>query len=369
MYVQLLIIILAFLALKLFPQIGNENNQARQHNRYITFMMILLVLQSGLRHVAVGPDTYSYYVNYFLDVEKSSWQSLWNECLDYYNSGIGKDPGYRLFLKAIQYVLPTFQLYLLGLAAFVFYGLGKLLVRYTSSNYEVLLAMALYQCLYYSFFSITGLRQTMATGFLFLAIPYAVKQKPWQFVFLVLIATTQHKSALLFMPFYLLPHLKHSRTMLFASFAVFVLMWEFGTKIASFLMMGNTFEQYMHYLEGYEGAGAYGFAAFIIVLGILLIYHHKDMVSSIPNTNLVFNSVAVAICLTPLTMIDPSNMRIVQYYSIFALFALPWVISKMNFAKKNVRYIVVTILLTIYTLTRGSEYAFFWQEMALGASY
>lgn len=157
--------------------------------------------------------------------------------------------------------------------------------------------------------------------------------------------------------------------MLFASFAVFVLMWEFGTKIASFLMMGNTFEQYMHYLEGYEGAGAYGFAAFIIVLGILLIYHHKDMVSSIPNTNLVFNSVAVAICLTPLTMIDPSNMRIVQYYSIFALFALPWVISKMNFAKKNVRYIVVTILLTIYTLTRGSEYAFFWQEMALGASY
>ena len=31
--------------------------------------------------------------------------------------------------------------------------------------------------------------------------------------------------------------------------------------------------------------------------------------------------------------------------------------------------IIVTILLTIYTLTRGSEYAFFWQEMALGANY
>lgn len=369
MYVQLLIIILGFLALKLFPQVGNEENQARQHKRYITFMMVLLILQSGLRHMAVGPDTYGYYVDFFLDVEQSSWQSLWDAFLEFLNYGTGKDPGYRLFLKAIQYVLPTFQLYLLGLATFIFCGLGKLFVRYTSSNYEVLVAMALYQCLYYSFFSITGLRQTMATGFIFLAIPYAVKRKPWQFIFLVLIAATQHKSALLFMPFYLLPHLKHSRTMLCASFAIFVLMWKFGSKIASFLMMGNTFEQYMHYLEGYEGAGAYGFAAFIILLGILLIYYHKTIVSSIPNTNLVLNSVAVAICLTPLTMIDPSNMRVVQYYSIFALFALPWVISKMNFAKENVRYIVVTILLTIYTLTRGSEYAFFWQEMALGANY
>ena len=104
-------------------------------------------------------------------------------------------------------------------------------------------------------------------------------------------------------------------------------------------------------------------------MGILLIYYHKAVVTSIPDTNLVLNSVAVAIVLTPLTMIDPSNMRIVQYYSIFALFALPWVISKMNFANAKDRYIIVAILLTIYTLTRGSEYAFFWQEMALGANY
>ncbi len=369
MYVQLLTIILGFLALKWYPQVGSEENQVRQHKRYIIFMMILLVLQSGLRHVAVGPDTYQYYVGFFLEVEQSSWPSLWNDCLEFLNYGTGKDPGYRLFLKAIQYVLPTYQLYLLGLAIFVFYGLGKLFIRYTSSNYEVLVAMALYQCLYYSFFSITGLRQTMATGFLFMTIPYAIKRKPWQFGLLVLIAATQHKSALLFMPFYFLPLLKHSRILLTVSLALFLPMWEFGAQIARWLMMGSTFEQYLHYLEGYEGAGAYWFATFIVLLGILLIYHHKNIVESMLNTNLVLNSVAVAICLTPLTMIDPSNMRVVQYYSIFALFAFPWVISKVNFTSVNNRYIMTTILLTIYTLLRGSEYAFFWQDMALGANY
>ena len=148
-----------------------------------------------------------------------------------------------------------------------------------------------------------------------------------------------------------------------ASFAMFIPMWLFGSRIASWLMMGNTFEQSLGYLQGYEGAGAYGFAAYIILLGILLIYYHKAVVTSIPNTNLVLNSVAVAIVLTPLTMIDPSNMRIVQYYSIFALFALPWVISKIKFSGVKDRYIIVTILLAIYTLTRGSEYAFFWQDM------
>lgn len=369
MYVQLLIIILGFLALIIFPQIGSQVNQQFQHKRYITFMMILLILQSGLRHLSVGPDTYSYYVNFFLDVEKSSWQSLWNDCLDYFYYGTGKDPGYRLFLKAIQYVLPTFQLYLLGLATFVFYGLGKLFIRYTSSNYEVLLAMALYQCLYYSFFSITGLRQTMATGFLFLAIPYVVKRKPLQFILLVLLAATQHKSALLFMPIYFLPLIKHSRTMLAASLVMFLPMWKFGTHVANWLMMGSTFDQYANYLESYEGAGAYGFSAFIILLGVLLIYYHKEVVSNNRDSNLVLNSIALAIFLTPLTMINPSNMRIVQYYSIFALFALPWVISKFNFSNVKTRYIIITILLTIYSLSRGSYYAFFWQDIAMVSNY
>lgn len=369
MYVQLLIIILGFIALKWYPQVGYAENQVRQHKRYVIFMMVLLILQSGLRHVAVGSDTYQYYVGYFLDVEKSSWQSLWSDCLEFLNYGVGKDPGYRLLLKAIQYILPTYQLYLLGLAAFVFYGLGKLFVKYTSSNYEVLVAIALYQCLYYSFFSITGLRQTMATGFLFLAVPYVTDRKPWQFVLLLLIAATQHKSALLFAPFYFLPIVKQSRLMMIASFAMFIPMWTYGSQFAGMLMMGSSFEQYAMYIEGYEGAGAYGFAAFILLLGALLIYYHKSIVTKEQSANLILNSIAVAILLTPLTMIDPSNMRIVQYYSIFALFALPWVISNVEISNIKNRYIIIILLLTAYTMSRGHEYAFFWQDMALGENY
>lgn len=369
MYVQLLIIVLGFLALKWYPQVGSEKNQVRQHKRYIVFMMVLLTLQSGLRHVAVGSDTFAYYKT-FLDVQNSSWNKLWQDCLDFFNYGEGKDPGYYLVLKAIQLVLPTYQLYLLGLAAFVFYGLGKILCTFTKSNYEVLLAMALYQCLYYSFFSITGHRQTMATGFLFIALPYVMKRKPVQFCLLVLIAATQHKSALLFAPFYFLPLLKASKTMLIGSLGGFVLMWIWGGKIAGYLMMSVSMDQYANYLVEYDGAGAYGFAAFILLLGILLLLSHQKIVSEENNTAMILNAVAIAIMLTPLTMINPSNMRIVQYYSIFGMIALPWAVKNMNiFRNVNDRYIIVSILLTIYTISRNSPYAFFWQNMALGANY
>lgn len=369
MYVQLLIIILGFLALKWYPQVGSEQNQVRQHKRYIVFMMVLLILQSGLRHVAVGTDTYAYYKT-FLEIQNSSWSTLWQNCLDFFEYGEGKDPGYYLALKAIQLVLPTYQLYLTGLAAFVFYGLGKILNKFTKSNHEVLLAMALYQCLYYSFFSITGHRQTMATGFLFLALPYVMERKPFRFFLLVLIAATQHKSALLFAPFYFFPLLKASKTMLIGSFGVFVLMWIWGGKIAGYMMMSVSMDQYANYLVAYDGAGAYGFAAFILLLGILLLLSHQKIVSGEDNTAMILNSVAVAITLTPLTMINPSNMRIVQYYSIFGLIALPWAVKNMNISSNaNNSYVIISILLTIYTITRNSPYAFFWQEIALGSNY
>lgn len=365
MYVQLFIIIVGFLALTWFPQVGPKINKVRQHKRFIKFMMVLLVLQAGLRHVSIGTDTFAY-CKIFYEVQNTSWDILWQNCLDFFNYGEGKDPGYLLTLKAIQLVLPTYQLYLIGLAAFVFYGLGKILCMFTKSNYEVLLAMALYQCLYYSFFSITGHRQTMATGFLFLALPYVIKRKPIQFFLFVLIAATQHKSALLFAPFYFLSLIKGSKTMLVGSLVSFVLMWKWGGKIAGYLMMSVSMDQYANYLIEYDGAGAYGFAAYIILLGILLLFYHQKIAYNEHNTAMILNSVAVAIALTPLTMINPSNMRIVQYYSIFSLIALPWVVKNLKFSENvNDRYIIVSILLTIYTITRNSPYTFFWQDVAL----
>lgn len=348
---------------------SNEAINTLNRRKFITLVMALFAFQSGLRNLAVGPDTYQYY-NHFEDAILSPWSDLLYNFTSFLHGGGGKDPGYALAQKIFGTLLPSYRLYLISVAVFFFYALGKTLIRYTSSNREILVSVALYQCLYYSFFSITGIRQTIASSILLLAIPFAINRKWWKFGLMVLVAATQHKSALLFFPFYFLPMLKDSKKIMIVCLCSFIPMWIFGGEIARSLVVGSVFEQYAGYLEQNEVAGAYMFALYMLLLGVLTLWKNKKVLLAADYNYLFINAVAVAILLTPLTMIDPSNMRIVQYYSVFGLIVLPQcmrILGSGNGVKNIERY--VFLFLAVYTLYRMESYAFFWQDMTLGINY
>lgn len=369
MWVQLFILICALWGLNLYPEIGNEIQRKYARKKYIIFMMVLFCLQSGLRHIAVGPDTFAYY-QMFNEIRAMSWNSLIDMFIRFIENDEGKDPGYKILQYLFAVVIPSYRFFLIAIAVFFFTAMGNFLYKYTNSNKEVLVAIALYQCLYYSFMSITGLRQTIATGFLLFAIPYIIEKK-WTTAFILfLLAVSQHKSALLFAGFVILPMIKKPRWLLLFTFIAFIPMFKFGGKIASFLMSGTRFEQYSMYLEGFEGAGAYSFTAFILLLGICLFIKSKQMTNANSYGYIFINAIAISILLTPLTMIDPSNMRIVQYYSIFALITLPQFITILSKKYPLNIHIIIFIILGIYTVFGLQyEYGFFWQDMSLGSNY
>lgn len=367
MIIQVLIIFLGFWGLVLYGT-ATTSGSYTSHKKYVIFMMLLLTLQSGLRNVAVGTDTYSYYLQ-FVEVSNTSWSNLFNKFFLFFSAGIGKDPGYFLLLKIIQVFIPDFQWYLLIFAAFFFFALGRLFYRYTSNNYEVLLGVALYQCLFYSFFSITGLRQTFATAFLFLAVPYVLERKFLKFLLLVLIAGTQHKSALLFLPFYALLLLNNPKRIILYALILFSIMWVGGQTLVSSIVTGTIFAQYEMFLEVHERAGAYSFIIFILGLGLWILFSEPKQIISSKSSALFVNSIAIAIALAPLLKISPANMRIVQYYSVFSILLLP-VLTTLTFNKKTqMIYLLLIMFLTYYTMSRELEYAFFWQEMKLNDVY
>lgn len=370
MFIKLFILIIAWLLAASFKDTtANERLNEANRKKYIMVMMSLLALQSGLRNVAVGPDTFQYYSQFETAVD-SSWGLLLSNFTSFLNGGEGKDPGYALLQKAFSMILPSYRLYLLCVGAFFFYALGTVLRRFTHSNAEVMMAISLYMCLYYNFFSVTGIRQTIATGFLLLSIPYVVEKRWLRFLLFLLIAATQHKSALLFLPFYALSFCKDSRKLIVIALFLFVPMWMFGGVVAKYLVSGSVFEQYMNYLEGYEKAGAYTFAFYIVLLAVMMLANYKLMVNRDRAYYLIMNAVAVAVLLTPLTMIDPNNMRIVQYYSIFGLVVLPTscacISKKMRFRSLA---LCVFLFLSAYTVVQGGDYRFFWQDMSLGDNY
>lgn len=367
MYIQLLIFILAYCSYLVCKKNNILQNNIVRKN-YIIFIMILFIIQSGFRHLAVGDDTFAYY-EMFEGIKHTSWNDVIRDFFSGSQTGI-KDPGYNILQKSFASIIPNFRFFLIAIAILFFTSLGKLFYKYTNSIQEILVTVALYQCLYYSFMSITGIRQTIATSILLFAVPYLLDKKWLKGAILIILAATQHKSALLFCGFAFLPYIKNSRLLLISAFIGFIPMLLFGGQIAEFFIEGTQFEQYSNYLNQYEGAGAYSFMVFILLLSACLFFQNRH-ICMIGAYNYIFiNAIAIALFLTPLTMINPSNMRIVQYYSIFALITLPLFCTVYNNKVNFNAYEIVFLVLAIYTVCfRHTEYGFFWQNMQLNSVY
>lgn len=370
MIIQLFIFVLLVLGISLYPQNYTKNrSNEKSHRSFVIYAMVLCILQSGLRNVAVGTDTYAYYKGFEI-VYYSSWDSLLNSFSLFIVNGVGKDPGYSILEKLFVSIIPSYRVYLISIAVLFFTSLGRILYRYTKSNYEVLVAISLYQCMYYSFFSVTGIRQTIATAILLFAVPYAFEHKIWKYIMLVLLAASQHKSAFLFMPFYFLAYYRNPRKILLFAFVSYIPMLFLARTLAKYLTTGTAFEQYAQYLEENEKAGAYTFSAYMILLSIFVFVKLKSLCYESSSNYAYVAAIAVALTLTPLTMINPNNMRVVQYYSIFGLLIVPKLCTIYSQSRRNGSiYVIVSAFLTVYTLSRNYPYAFCWQEMQLPYVY
>lgn len=366
MYIQLLIFILALIGLNIYKESGTPLQQQKNRKKYITFMMVLLALQSGLRNVAVGADTYAYYLMF----DKATHYSLYQLLFD--NTALSfKDPGYLILTKLFSVFIPNYRLFLIAIAIFFFSALGKLLYRYLNSNLDVLVSIALYECLYYSFFSITGLRQTIATGILLFALPLVLDKRHKRkntilFFLLLFVASTIHKSAFLFLPVYFLPRFRNNKQVFLSVFVLFVPMFYAGGGLGS-ILEDTEFERYTHYFEQNETVGAVVFTVYIVMLTLAVFFKLKKINSYSKDNHVFSSSIAIAMMLSPLLVLDPNNQRIVQYYSIFGLIILPQICYAYSgtLSKKGL-YIPVFAILAAYTILRYEPYAFFWQDMLFG---
>ena len=363
MYIQLLILIMALLGLSIYKETGTPLQQKNARKKYIIFMMVLLILQSGFRNLAVGGDTYQYY-HKFQYASGLSWQQLFLHLI-LQNT---KDPGFDILCKVFSTIFPSYRLFLITVAIFFFYVLGRFLYDYLQSNLDVLVSISLYECLYYDFFSITGTRQTVATAILLLALSIILKRgygtkNTLSFFALFLLACILHKSAFLCLPFYFLPRLRNNRIVFWVAFVLFVPMFSSGSILGDFLE-DSAFDQYAHYMQQGETTGAFVFTLYIVMFALAVFIKLKT-INSYRNCNHVFTSaIAIALLLSPLLALDPNNQRIVQYFSIYGLIILPQLCRAYSGRiPQRVLCISIFAVLAAYTILRHEPYAFFWQDM------
>lgn len=321
---------------------------------YVVVVTIQWIILSGLRHVSIGNDTINYMHLYNRELYRS-----WGEIFQNINNirvfgSQGIDAGYYIFQKITQLMSVNYQFYLF-LIAFIFTTcLGVWVYKYSK---DAMISFLLYSVLFYSFFSFTGIRQTIATALIVLVGYKYIKEKNLiHFILVTLISVTIHKSAIVFFPFYFLANKKVTRKYLITILTLFAIIMYFRIPIALFFQKLSGYEYGI-----YDGAGTINFTLMLLLIFLVALWRIKLIISVNYYSNHYINALGLALLFTPLTWVNPSAMRVVQYFSIFLMLLIPDIIKTFKKEERPLAYFVIISLLLLLFIRNIPEYLFYWQ--------
>jgi len=112
----------------------------------------------------------------------------------------------------------------------------------------------------------------------------------------------------------------------------------------------------------------------LLLISVLAWWRMSYVLSKNDNARPLFNAFILAIVITPLTWVNPSAMRAVQYFSIFLLVLIPAIIESFSSDRFNLRRVgyaaaIIGLIIVFAQSVWGMEYKFFWQPMDLGPNY
>ncbi|WP_426063465.1 EpsG family protein [Flavobacterium sp. DSP2-3-1] len=371
MIINLIVIFLILLFGFIYSQGSNQDiNSGSNRKKYIKVICFILILQSGLRNVAVGSDTYTYFL-YFEDVKRSSWGDIYKAIFNFYELGEGKDIGYVAFEKLVQVFTNEYQIFLLVIAVIFFTALGNFIYKNTTKLKDSIIAFVIYSVLFYSFFSITGHRQTLATAGTFFAFEFLKRKRLIPFVVIILIASTIHKSCLVFILLYFLSYIKNIKIPFWIVLLLFPILMGFSSIMAKFISVFlNSYEEYEH-LEEYKPVT---FVVLMLFIAVLSLIRYNKIIVLDKGVKNYYAGLMVGILFLSLVFEIHGYMRVVQYFSIFILLLIPLILRSFDsFDKKHRSFIYsisIIILLSFFIKANlNMEYKFFWQEMKLEKLY
>lgn len=348
---------------------SNSPHHLSNNNRrnFIITISVILILQSGLRNLAVGPDTYAYKIWFEEINDYWNWDRIFNNFKYVYLENEGKDAGFIFLIKIFQLLSDSYRLFLFFIAIIFFSSFGLIVYKNTSSIENIIFSYTLYLALFYAFFSITGHRQTIATSIVLFGFNYVKNKKLIKFLVVCFIAFFIHKSSIIFLLIYPLYWSKNTFKIYSVSVFLLIIVFLFRRQIIDYTYI----LYYSDLLEIKKDSMPFTFI-FLMMACFLYIYRYIyfNFKNSYYNVTIfrMSNIIIIAFILAPTIGNDSGTMRIVQYFSLFLTILIPSIFdAKVKYRK--ILYITSIILLLFLSATKNQEYSFYWQEMELGNNY
>lgn len=365
-------IFLCFLLLILYFILRSNPDRRKAQRIYIYTITIVLCLFSALRNLAVGNDTYAYYMTYE-NVGYSSWTEIFSNFFhDYFHaSNEAKDPGYAVVQKLFQSISKNFGVFQFFVALLFISAIGRLIYKNIDSLSGYVLSYGFYISLFYHYLPNSSTRQTVAMGLLLWGIILWIEKKMRLIpIIIILLASTIHKSSLLGLIPLCLSGIKNVKYLFVSALFLCPIVFFTGRNVALFLASMSGSEQYVDYATStyYGEAGKpimYIIEMFLFyIIGLFQISNIScKMVTSYGRYAILNFSIAISII--SFIWIDPSLMRIIAYYSLWGIIYLPIILREYA---RSIRISLYTIVL-VFTLGRmvvqPIPYKFYWQAMQL----
>lgn len=326
-----------------------------QKKQYVVSCCILWILISGLRSLQIGADTTAYF-NSFESIKHYPLSIYLEEIYKKYILGMSvRDPGYNVLVKLFHVFSQNYQIYLLFVACVFMIPFARWIIVESKNP---VISYVLFSSLFYAFFAITGIRQTISTTLVVLIGDKYIKERRLvPFVILVLIASSIHASALVFLPFYFISVIPINGKTISVWGIVFLAATLRRNQLKNFFI---SVSEYDMYANNYEGGGTPTFTVLLLLLFIWAVVACIIDKEKKENAR-YYNALGLALFFLPLTWLNPSAMRIVQYFSIYLVLLIPEMVEvTFTPASKRVAAIAIIGILIFLLVKSNPYYSFFW---------
>lgn len=346
-----ILLVTVILALNILRKNGRMSNR-----KYCRIICVLFILITGLRHNDVGSDTTVYYFNFY-EIAEYSFIGVLNR---------GGDTGFYILMWLVSHIWKNFAAMTLVIACIFYIPVSKLIEQYSEDcglSWLTLMAFNFFQ------FSMTGMRQTAAFGFVVLYILELQKEKSSLFkAFLwLLIGATMHKSCLIAILYILSRKEVFSRKIIRLAGVLIPLGYLFRHQLfAIFIMISSD----VGYTKGFDIAksGSAGMTTYLVFALITLMSVYLFRLTEMDGENMMLLAMLFGTIIQGLVGISAIMFRVAWYFAVMIILAVPRLAKK--FSDIRLRQLAslgmyTGMLLMYFGLTMGSAtvlpYKFFWQ--------
>lgn len=317
---------------------------------------IILYLLVALRNINLGvSDTAGFYYSNFLSILYGNWAEVLSTSLKLRTSV------FTVLTKLIVTLIGNnYQLYLAIIGIPYILAVSYMIYRYSNAW---LMSFVAFVSMYYMY-SFFLLRQVLAVALIVLSLKYIYDKKPIKFILMVLIATSIHNSAMIFLFAYPFARFVKSGVKNFIIIASAFITSKFFPSIV-YVFSGSVY-------EGYAKNGVYETDS-VVSLFPLFIYSAIILFAIIVHANetnegnVLINLVTLAAVVYPFVSVVSEIYRVAIYFGIFSILLVPQAVSKVKRIQLRTGiYIVIIVIYILYFAFRtvanmnANPYLFFW---------